>query len=463
MIKLHRGDALTVLRRLPDCSVQCCVTSPPYWGLRDYGTAKWSGGDAECGHTGAARRCDKDGRNDKQGTHKGSSSDSVSRDCVKCGARRIDRQLGLEPTPEAYVARMVDVFREVRRVMRDDGTLWLNMGDSYAGNGAVSQEQTNADIRHATCGNALAKCQRRIGTVGGLKPKDLCGIPWRLAFALQADGWYLRSDIIWHKPNPMPESVRDRPTKAHEYVFLLSKSERYFWDQEAVREPHCSASIERSKYDRTTDNTNKGKPTGKNRDDNGLIFGSGLNALPYMLHPAGRNLRSVWTITPKPFHGAHFATFPPALVERCIRAGTSERGCCPQCGKAWDRVTETQRAAYREVLDPKLAARVEMGLVSRKTGLAAPGWRKAQMASSSTLGFRPACSCPAAEPVPCVVLDPFIGSGTTAAVAKSLGRDCVGIDLNPKYLAMARARIRAAVPASLLATRHSQLATPTNG
>ncbi len=284
-------------------------------------------------------------------------------------------------------------------------------------------------------------------------------MPWRLAFALQADGWYLRSDIVWHKPNPMPESVRDRPTKAHEYVFLLSKSERYFWDQEAVREPHCSASIERSKYDRTTDNTNKGKPTGKNRDDNGLIFGSGLNALPYMLHPAGRNLRSVWTITPKPFRGAHFATFPPELVERCVRAGTSERGCCPQCGKAWERVTETQFLGdgnpngYHE--------RLVKGNKMRMSGAQLAAWKTKH--PSHDLGFRPACSCPDADPVPCVVLDPFIGSGTTAAVARSLGRDCVGIDLNPKYLAMARARIRPAVPASLLATRDSQLATPTNG
>ncbi len=182
MIKLYRGDCMKILRRLPDCSVQCCVTSPPYWGLRDYGVAG---------------------------------------------------QLGLESTPEAYVARMVEVFREVRRVLRDDGTLWLNMGDSYA---TQKAERTRSQGRECGGPRDKATILPRTSMPFGLKPKDLVGIPWRLAFALQADGWYLRSDIIWHKPNPMPESVRDRPTKAHEYVFLLSKSERYFWDQEAVRE-----------------------------------------------------------------------------------------------------------------------------------------------------------------------------------------------------------------------------------
>ncbi len=382
MIKLYRGDCLKILRRLPDCSVQCCVTSPPYWGLRDYGVAG---------------------------------------------------QLGLEPTPEAYVARMVEVFREVRRVLRDDGTLWLNMGDSYASNGVGGGSPV--DVRkygdRPTRENDKVrgrKEDRSLRIPPGLKAKDLVGMPWRLAFALQADGWYLRSDIIWHKPNPMPESVRDRPTKAHEYVFLMSKSERYFWDQEAVREdaavaPHAAGYVNGKDY--ATGPMNRNGHSQREGDQSRIWAASG-----------GRNIRSVWTITPKPFKGAHFATFPPELVDRCVKAGTSERGACPQCGKPWERVTK--RKFYGAATDHKLTLECGKGR-SWRHPRNIEGYEPAQ-----TLGFRPACTCQAAaEPVPCVVLDPFVGSGTTAAVARSLGRDCIGIDLNPKYLTMARARVKA--------------------
>lgn len=230
--QLFIGDCLATMRGLPPQSIQCCVTSPPYFGLRDYG---------------------------------------------------VDGQIGLEETPEDYVSRLVEVFREVRRVLRDDGTLWLNLGDSYAGSG----KGRNADGSHQEGG----KQGTSRGTIEGklvktrapdCKPKDLIGIPWRVAFALQADGWYLRQDIIWHKPNPMPESVTDRCTKAHEYVFLLSKSPRYYFDQASVKEPVAESSA-----------------------------ASGQT----------RNRRSVWTVTTKPFKGAHFATFPPDLIEPCILAG----------------------------------------------------------------------------------------------------------------------------------------------
>jgi DNA modification methylase len=264
-------------------------------------------------------------------------------------------QLGLEPTPEAYVCRVVEVFREVRRVLRPDGTLWLNIGDSYASGEVGRHDQKSGEWMTGSA--AVKGCgeRRQYFRPSGLKAKDLVGIPWRLAFALQADGWYLRSDIIWHKPNPMPESVRDRPTKAHEYVFLLSKSQRYFWDAEAVREE--------AKYGRCGWDSQPYKCGDIARGHGGK--GNNRNGCD---PSAGRNIRSVWTITPKPFKGAHFATFPPALVERCVKAGSK------------------------------------------------PGD---------------------------TVLDPFIGSGTTAVVAKSLGRDCIGIDLQPKYLTMARARIKA--------------------
>lgn len=226
------GDCRELLKTLPDCSVQTCVTSPPYWGLRDYGHAD---------------------------------------------------QLGLEKTPQEYVANMVAVFREVRRVLRDDGTLWLNLGDSY--------------LR-----------------------KSLVGIPWMTAFALRDDGWYLRSDIIWAKPNPMPESVRDRPTKAHEYVFLMSKSERYRYDVDAVREPMAHPELARKQVASPNANRAGDYQAQSGRHDGGQhISGVGFRSNP----DAGRNRRSVWAVTPKPFKGAHFATMPPGLVEPCILAGSA--------------------------------------------------------------------------------------------------------------------------------------------
>ena len=251
------GDCREQLRTLPAGSVHCCVTSPPYWGLRDYG---------------------------------------------------VDGQLGLEQTPEGYVAELVGVFREVWRVLRDDGTLWLNLGDSYAAGGAI-------DPYRRTTSGKLMPPQGRSPVTSGLKPKDLVGIPWRVAFALQADRWYLRSDIIWSKPNPMPESVTDRPTCSHEYVFLLTKRERYFFDAVAVREKSAGA------WDSA-----KGFSAGGKRGAAGHSFFTGAETHKTG-RQTGRNIRSVWTIPTRSFPGSHFATFPPALVEPCVKAGTSERGC----------------------------------------------------------------------------------------------------------------------------------------
>jgi len=262
---VHVGDCLASLRQMPAESVNTCVTSPPYFGLRDYG-------------------------------HEG--------------------QIGLEDTPEAYVARLVEVFREVRRVLRDDGTLWLNLGDSYAANRAYQVPSTKGGPKHGPGQSAGGA-----GSVvpDGLKPKDLIGIPWRVAFALQADGWYLRQDIIWHKPNPMPESVTDRCTKAHEYIFLLSKSPRYYFDQEAVKEPAVrSGDI----------------PGGKKYSSlSAATTIGGQHTKATLNHKAvsdSRNRRSVWTVSTKPYSGAHFATFPPDLIEPCVLAG------CPVGGTVLD-------------------------------------------------------------------------------------------------------------------------------
>ena len=275
MFQVINADVLVGLRGIASESVQTCVTSPPYFGLRDYGTATWEGGTPDCDHKRVVKpRADRP----KNGLHSLGYTDACQQPayravCGKCGAVRFDQQIGLEDTVDAYVARLVAVFREVRRALKADGTCWLNLGDSYGGSSVA------------------------------LKPKDLIGIPWRVAFALQADGWYLRQDIIWHKPNPMPESVRDRCTKAHEYVFLLTKSERYFYDADAVKETASWNGMSgRKNY----------------RPGSGLVDGGMNSGGPQTT----RNRRSVWTITPKPYAGAHFAVMPEGLVEPCILAGS---------------------------------------------------------------------------------------------------------------------------------------------
>lgn len=255
-VRILHGDCRDVLKTLPDESVQCVVTSPPYFGLRDYG---------------------------------------------------VDGQIGLEETPDAFVAEMVGVFREVRRVLRSDGTLWLNLGDSYASGGRATRDPGRSKIHPAYEGEAFSSGLRPKDPPG-IKPKDLLGIPWRVAFALQADGWWLRQDIIWSKPNPMPESVTDRCTKAHEYLFLMAKSERYFYDAGAVKE----AGVGRETYfgsDRYSE--------GSGRHDSGSYNDATATT---------RNRRSVWTVPSQPFPGSHFATFPPALIEPCIKAGCPEGG-----------------------------------------------------------------------------------------------------------------------------------------
>ena len=332
--RVEHGDALAVLRTMADCSVQCCVTSPPYWGLRDYGVAG---------------------------------------------------QMGLEPTPEEFVAGMVAVFAQVRRVLRDDGTLWLNLGDSYSRQGGDGPGGGNRELMHME-GRQTRNCD----PPPGLKPKDLIGIPWRVAFALRADGWYLRSDIIWAKPNPMPESVTDRPTKSHEHVFLLSKSERYAYDAGAIAEPAITSDLRRPygsegawQLDgRPVDARPNGKPrkAGKNnaldhpktpdpkkkQDALGKNTYTGFNERYNSAPVLDRNARDVWTIATQPYAEAHFATFPIKLAERCILAG------CPVGG---------------------------------------------------------------------TVLDPFTGSGTTGAAAMKHGRRFVGIELNPEYVKLAEKRI----------------------
>lgn len=306
MSELHYGDALLVLPTLAAESVQCCVTSPPYWGLRDYGTAKWEGGDPACVH-GVQRW---DGPKQTQGAMSGHASKAnrlARRECV-CGAKRTDVQIGMEGTPTEYVARLVEVFREVRRMLRDDGVLWLNLGDSYSNIGKWGGRTSGKHARGLHGGHQTSS-QAHGGKIEGLKPKDLLLMPARVALALQADGWYVRSDVIWAKPNPMPESVKDRPTRSHEHIYLLSKSADYYYDADAIAEPF----VGKNDHDRTGGiYAAPGQP-----EHNGRADGSRGT-----YRAVGRNRRDVWTITPKPYKGAHFAVFPPELPRFCILAGS---------------------------------------------------------------------------------------------------------------------------------------------
>jgi DNA modification methylase len=307
------GDCRTVLQWLPTESVHCVVTSPPYWGLRDYGTAKWEGGDPACSHQ---VRLNPRIESSTLGGGKlttGHQREGFSRWCPRCGACRIDSQIGLEPSFTDYIETMVAVFREVCRVLRKDGTLWLNLGDCYATGAGKVGECPGGGAQGARWRGPITQPNRM--PQHGLKSKDLCGIPWRVAFALQADGWYLRSDIIWHKPNPMPESVTDRPTKAHEYLFLLSKSAKYYYDAEAIKEPATNRAPGNKRHKYTPQYNNEKDE--KHRTKAGLL---NVGSKEY------RNKRTVWTISTAPFPEAHFATFPPALVEPCILAGCPEGG-----------------------------------------------------------------------------------------------------------------------------------------
>lgn len=376
-VRILVGDVREKLKDIDDESVQCVVTSPPYWGLRDYGVAG---------------------------------------------------QLGLEATPEEHVVAMVEVFREVRRVMRADGTLWLNYGDSYASwgtEGAKKQARGRMNEERPVADRVRAGAARY-----GLKHKDLIGMPWRVAFGLQADGWYLRSDIIWAKPNPMPESVTDRPTKSHEYIFLMTKSATYYYDADAVKEQ----SIIGEGAKRNVGMSRKGINADRNDGDRIGVINDGF-----------RNLRDVWTIPTHAYSAAHFATFPPKLVEPCIKAGSSEEGCCSVCGAPRERIVERgELVASGEKYDKKAYGVVVDNPDPNDQGKnrARDGHRRNMAFQKTMIGWKPRCEHAGASTVPCTVLDPFGGAGTVGLVADQLGRDALLIELNKEYAEMARTRIR---------------------
>ena len=401
-VKVINADVMNGLAQLPDESVHCVVTSPPYWGLRDYGTGKWEGGDINCDHKKVVDEAAAVASSTLLGGKKstGHIQEGFKGVCGRCGAVRNDGQIGLEPTLQDHIVKIVDVFREVRRVLRKDGTLWFNYGDAYATGGGSSLQGKNG--QRATRRFTAQNITGNVAKASGLKPKDLMLMPERIAIALCDDGWYIRSRIIWAKPNPMPESVTDRPTKSHEHIWLMSKSPRYFYDADAIREtatydgpnspesiasPYGQGFTRRAVGAKGNANTFRGgsyvggepgprtvkgnTKQGKNETDPSMRTRHGFNqrwneAEANGTAPISRNCRDVWMIATSPFPESHFATFPPELAERCIKAG------CPMGG---------------------------------------------------------------------VVLDPFGGAGTTGLVADRLQRNAILIKLNPTYAEMARNRV----------------------
>ena len=323
MNKIEFGDCREIMKRWIDegVKIQTCVTSPPYYGLRDYGTATWEGGDINCDHEGIKLGNNRNFLNEDG--RKGNNNSLSSGDCVKCGAKRKDNQIGLEQTPKEYIDNMVDVFNHVKELLADDGTLWVNIGDSYCMSSMRGKNSAFKSIDQSKQG--IVHINRNIPN--GMKAKDLMGIPWMLAFALREAGWYLRQDIIWHKPNPMPESVTDRCTKSHEYIFLLSKSDKYYFDHLAIKEQGVTPAGTKGA---------KGSVERQNQ--------FGVNARPpeYKIYDGMRNKRDVWSVNVRPYKGAHFATYPTALIEPCILAGSPEK-ICVECNTPYNRQTKIER------------------------------------------------------------------------------------------------------------------------
>ena len=430
---LYHADARAL--PLPDASVHCVVTSPPYWGLRDYGLMEWVDGNPECSHTfgriGSARA---DGIvNDTKVVRNRNGAGPAPTEC-HCGAKQIASGIGLEPTLGEWVEGIVAAMREVHRVLRSDGTLWLNLGDAYS----ADRGYQVADNKHTGVGNTMGMSAKS----SGLPPKSLMGQPWRVAFALQDDGWILRSAVVWAKPNPMPESVADRPTSSYEMIFMFSKQGRYFYDGQAIKQASITGDMRRpygsdgawQMDGRPEEQRHGGEPrlTDKQRGHGRRHQGfndrwDGMTKAEQQQD--GANARNVWTFPTQPRPEAHFATYPDELPRRCILAGTSERGVCADCGAAWVRVVEkTSIPNGAGKSSPQRLAKAQYEIRAFKQSVDQ---------TIETLGWQPTCGCNAAT-VPATVLDPFVGSGTTVYVAQSLGRRGVGVDLNPEYLDMAR-------------------------
>ena len=422
---------------LPDESVQMVVTSPPYWGLRKYSGEQeliW-GGDKDCEHqwgdgiNRAGYRSSDNNEGTKQSTNVGAigrDEPALSNICSLCGAWK--GAYGLEPTPEMYIEHTIEILREIRRVLRKDGVVFWNIGDSYqGGNRGASAE---SEIRRGDQGGSFQP--HNIGAKGivspsrlsppTIKPKDLCLIPFRVAIAAQEDGWWVRSVIIWSKPNPMPESVKDRPTESHEYILMLTKSKRYYWDADAVRE------------ERQGNTHSRGKKRTPPIESAGIGHEDWCKYMTKDEELVSRNIRSVWEFPTQPYPEAHFAVFPEKLPEICIKAATPEVGCCSKCGSPWERILDKKPSAFNiRVRDAKAGrATPEEGYKATQEEIdnyqgnhPDPGYRQ-------TTGWQPTCKCNT-DKVPSIVLDPFAGAGSSLWVAKKLNRYAVGYEISAEY------------------------------
>lgn len=466
------GDSRTVIKTIPDGIADTCVTSTPYYNQRDYGTGEWIGGDINCKHTKYTNTI-------KHATHKSTLQGSKETQlnnarvkdmqrgtCKKCGATYKDDQIGLESTPEEFTKEIFDVLMETKRILKPTGSLWLNLGDSYCSTAGGSKAAPLKNIKRVGKEASAAREVNRPIVPKSLKPKDLIGIPWRIAFALQGfavvpfytftewadllstarstQDWELvefveniirnmdlmvklapywhRCDIIWAKPNPMPESVTDRPTRAHEYIFLLTKSRNYYYDAEAIKtetkDPVADVRKNRSNKKRT--------PT---RMVDGMR-NSGLYPLA--------NKRSVWSVTTSAFNEDHYATFPQQLIVDCIKAGTSEYGCCAECGKPYRRILK-KVGTYT---DGRMKSSRSINVAEQYGGESSTNgvFKTGELPVTKTIGWKKTCKCKTEEVKPAIVFDPFAGTGTTLLVGEKLNRAWLGIELNKKNIKLAKKR-----------------------
>lgn len=449
--KIFHGDCLEVLKTLPDKIVSCCVTSPPYYGLRDYGTGTWVGGDANCPHRRLSKRSDHTITGHAQEELEANVGDAIYKTvCPLCGAVRVDKQIGLEETPEEYIRKLVAVFHEVKRVLKEDGTLWVNIGDSYASNGGGSGYESEKLSKKQRSNRGSYTVVTKQNKTHNCKPKDLIGIPWMLAFALREDGWYLRQDIIWHKPNPMPESVKDRCTKSHEYIFLLSKNPQYYFDHEAIQE---DASQKKQKHELNSTGYDCSKfadeeQESKIRQGMNKKRGSNIIAVRRNLPDRHRfvqflkNHSSIDSLS-------EYASVKRTTVEHWFREDES--------GFSYPSIDDWE--SIRDFLDDYSQEFSEidwmMSDISYETDAVDKNFNgkrnKRDVWSVTTKAVKEAhfATYPEELITPCIlagcpkdgiVLDPFFGSGTTGRVATKFNRNYIGIELNKEYIDIGKKR-----------------------
>ena len=436
--KIFQGDALTVLKTFPDESIDCCISSPPYWGLRDYGTAKWEGGDINCNHkylsggiTSVGLNCKRDKNGNKSEESKsGQTWKQYPHFCKKCGAKRIDDQLGLEPNFHEYIDKLCTIYDEVRRVLKKTGTCWVNLGDSYAGAGGMGSDVDNK----AKKGMSIIKDYHR-QNVKGVPNKCLVQIPSRFAIEMCNRGWILRNELIWYKPNCMPSSARDRFTVDFEKIYFFTKEKKYWFERQFEKE-YTESTLKRWGHLIKSGDIEYGK-TRKKVEPKQLERGRCEYMFSRMdkayFNPQGRNKRCVWKIPTQSYPEAHFATFPEKLVETPIKAGCPEF-VCTKCGKAREKVYDTKYVTTGNNRGKKNKMRAEGDL-----SVGHPSYDERKLRQDTFIGYTD-CGC-SADFKPGVVLDPFMGSGTVALVSRKLGRNYIGIELSPEYIKLAEKRL----------------------